>query len=147
MQRTLVTVVALLLLLYPPSSHAQSLDNLPGVHPLSDSQLEQFLQHAIRYLGSRALESSSRPMEAYVQQLQTVLQPVCTRCIDYFQAVSMVRGLSNSVRQIQEEERKDVYYPTVRRSYVAAIWLLQRSKMFVWQTTHLNRNALSTMLR
>jgi hypothetical protein len=146
MLRTLVTVVALLLLLHP-SAHAHSLDNLPEVHPLSDTQLEQLLHHAVRYLGSKASETRSSPLAAFVEQLQLVLQPVCTRCIDYFQAVSLVRGLSKSIRQIQDENRNDVYYPAVRRSYVAAIWLLQRSKMFAWQTTHLNSNALSTMLR
>jgi hypothetical protein len=147
MLRTVLIAAILLLLLLSPSSHAQSLDKLPDVHPLSDAQLEHFLQHAARWLGSKARETNSSPLEAFVEQLHLVLQPVCTRCIDYFQAVALVRGLSKSVRQTIEEGRNDVYYPAVRRSYVAAIWLLQRSKMFAWQTTHLDSNALGTMLR
>jgi hypothetical protein len=146
MLRTLL-IAAVLLLLLPPPTLAQSLDKLPDVHPLSDAQLEHFLQHAVRWLGSKARETNSSPLKAFVEQLQLLLQPVCTRCIDYFQAVALVRGLSKSVRQVIEEGRNDVYYPAIRRSYVAAIWLLQRSKMFVWQTTHLDSNALGTMLR
>ncbi|KAF6264463.1 hypothetical protein COO60DRAFT_1698288 [Scenedesmus sp. NREL 46B-D3] len=148
MLRTVVIAAALLLLLLLcPATHAQSLDKLSDVHQLSDAQLEQFLEHTVRWLGTKALDESSSPLEAFVEQLRLVLQPVCTHCINYFQAVALVRGLSKSVQQVLEEGRNDVYYPAVRRSYVAAIWLLQRSKMFVWQTTHLERTALGTMLR
>ena len=146
MLRPLLIAAALVLLLSQPTL-AQSLDKLPDVQPLSDAQLEHFLQHAVRWLASKARETHSSPLEAFVEQLQVLLHPVCTRCIDYFQAVALVRSMSKSVRKILEEDQNDVYYPAIRRSYVAAIWLLQRSKMFVWQTTRLDSNAVGTMLR
>ncbi|WIA08609.1 hypothetical protein OEZ85_008038 [Tetradesmus obliquus] len=86
-------------------------------------------------------------LSQYAGQLQRVLRPSCKQCIDYFEAVSAVRSLGKAVKQILKDDKDEVLYPALRRSYMAAVWVLQRSRLFAWQATQLNSNVLSTLFR
>ncbi|KAF6263667.1 hypothetical protein COO60DRAFT_381219 [Scenedesmus sp. NREL 46B-D3] len=63
------------------------------------------------------------------------------------EAVSVVRSLGKAVKQILTDDKDKVLYPALRRSYLAAVWILQRSRLFAWQATQLNSNVLSTLFR
>eukprot|EP00775_Hariotina_reticulata_P010469 gene10469-10627_t len=129
---------------------ATLLDNLPGLKnqtlPL-DTQLQDLLTISIGWLEVRAEYISYPKLHQYAELLSSLVRPSCVNCIDYFEALSVLRALGKLIKEIINEDKDDVYLPVVRRSYMAAVWTLQRSKMFKWELTHFQSNALSTMFR
>lgn len=139
---------AITILILLSTSHGQPLDTLPHVNSnISDTQLRQFLQHSAEWLTMKSTELGDEALQHYVEQLHHVLHPACLRCTDYFQAVAVVRGMGKAIRKLLQQDTNDNFYPAIRRSFVAAVWLLQRSKMFVWNSSHLDSSMLGTMLR
>lgn len=118
-----------------------------GGRRVQDTQLESLIQTSIDWLRVRALYSDYPVLAQYTDELQRVLKPSCKRCYDYFEAVAILRSLGKIINQIIQDDKLDVHLPVIRRSYVAASWLLQRSKLFAWQTSQLRSTVLSTMFR
>lgn len=127
--------------------YAQRFDDISLLNIVQDTQLEQFIQSSVSSLQEQAVINKYPQLDAYAGYLQQVLRPACSHCIDYYEAVATLRALSKTIKQIVHDNREGIYYPVIRRSYVAAVWLLQRSKMFVWESTHLSSSTVSTMYR
>lgn len=117
--------------------------------PVHDAQLQAFLRTSITWLESRARAGvQTELLHDYGEQLALVLHSNCAHCVDYYEAAGLLGALGQSVARILAAPGSDgTHLPVVRRSYLAAVWLLQRSRMFVWETTHLQSVALSTMFR
>lgn len=139
----------LLVLLLLVGAQALRFDEVPsiGSRPVQDRQLQDYIRTSCRWLQFRAVYSQYPLLNVYAEQLQLVLRTDCAHCVDYYEAAGLLGLLGKTVNQIMKEARDDVHYPVVRRSYVAAVWLLQRSRQFVWETTHMPSTALSTMFR
>jgi len=131
-------------------SEAALLDALSGLKkqtlPL-DTQLQDVLALSAGWLEIRAEYSSYPKLQQYAEVLLSLVRPSCVNCIDYFEALSVLRALGKLIKEITDEDNDDVFLPVVRRSYVAAVWTLQRSKLFKWELTHFQSNALSAMFR
>ncbi|KAF8072660.1 aspS [Scenedesmus sp. PABB004] len=112
-----------------------------------DGQLQGLLATSVAWLQGRAVAQDDPALAAYTVQLQRLLRPSCKRCWDYFEAVALLRSLGKSVNQLLQDDRDAAYHPVVRRSYVAAVWMLQRSRMFSWSASHLQASVLSTLFR
>lgn len=111
------------------------------------TQLERLIQTSIDWLRIRALYSDYPVLIQYTGELQRVLKASCKDCYDYFEAVAILRSLGRHIHQIIQDDKLDIHYPVLRRSYMAAAWMLQRSKLFAWQSSHLQSNVLSTLFR
>lgn len=124
-------------------------DTLAWAHnrTVLDTQLEALIEKSVEWLGAKALHADYPLLTEYTDQLQRVLRPSCQQCIDYFEAVAILRSLGKTIKQIVQDDRDDVLYPVLRRSYLAAVWMLQRSRLFTWMTSQLQSNVLSTMFR
>ena len=72
--------------------------------------------------------------------LGAVLQP---GCCDYFAALPLVKGLAPVLAEVVALRLPSALRPVVRRSFVAAVWLLQRSRYFKWDAAELQTPALS----
>eukprot|EP00878_Enallax_costatus_P034486 GHUV01038242.1.p1 GENE.GHUV01038242.1~~GHUV01038242.1.p1 ORF type:complete len:424 (+),score=115.05 GHUV01038242.1:165-1436(+) len=140
-------IVLVLVAVSISSLHAQRLDEIPGLNKLQDYQLEQFLSTSTEWLKQQAEAAKYPHLQQYADYLQQVTRPSCTHCTDYYEAVALLRALSKSIKQIIDDDKDGLHFPVVRRSYVAAVWLLQRSKMFLWESTHLSSSTASTMYR
>lgn len=127
--------------------HAQRLDDIQQLEKVPDAQLEQLVQASVTLLQEHAFIINCPQLGQYAGYLQQVLRPAGVQCIDYYEAVAILRALSKTIKQLVRDNKEGVPYPVIRRSYVAAVWLLQRSKMFIWETTHLSSSTLSTMYR
>jgi hypothetical protein len=147
MTRLLLQTAALLLLLRTAS--ALTFDSFAHAHnrTVLDTQLEGLIETSVEWLQVKAVHLDYPALSLYAGQLQRVLRPSCKQCIDYFEAVSVVRSLGKAVKQILKDDKDEVLYPALRRSYLAAVWVLQRSRLFAWQATQLNSNVLSTLFR
>lgn len=138
-----------LLMLLFVGAHGLRFDEVPSIasRPVQDRQLQEYIRTSCRWLQYRSVHSQYPLLNAYAEQLQLVLRTECAHCVDYYEAAGLLGLLGKTVSQIMKEARDDVHYPVVRRSYIAAVWLLQRSRQFVWETTHMPSTALSTMFR
>lgn len=138
-----------LLMLLFVGAHGLRFDEVPSIasRPVQDRQLQEYIRTSCRWLHNRSVHSQYPLLNAYAEQLQLVLRTECAHCVDYYEAAGLLGLLGKTVSQIMKEARDDVHYPVVRRSYIAAVWLLQRSRQFVWETTHMPSTALSTMFR
>jgi hypothetical protein len=147
MIRLLLLFAAVFSLLLTPE--ALTLDSFARARnrTILDTQLEGLIETSVEWLGVKAVHLDYPALSQYANQLQLVLRPSCKQCIDYFEAVSVVRSLGKSVKQILNDDHDEVLYPALRRSYLAAVWILQRSRLFAWQATQLNSNVLSTLFR
>lgn len=138
-----------LLLCSHPTVDAAVFDGLPrraGAAPLPDGALQALIEQSIAWLEFRAEYSTYPQLKDLADALQSFLRP-CPHCIDYFEALGLLRRLGRAVKRVIDDGKNDVHYPVVRRAYIAAVWLLQRSRMFKWELTHLQANALSIMYR
>lgn len=138
-----------LLLLLCVGAQGLRFDELPSLssRPVQDRQLRDFVRTSVRWLDFRAVYDQYPLLHVYAEQLQLVLRTDCAHCVDYYEAAGLLGVLGKTVNQIIQDARDDTHYPVVRRSYVAAVWLMQRSRQFVWETTHMPAIALSTMFR
>lgn len=84
------------------------------------------------------------PVRQYVGQVEQVLQH---GCCDYFTAVPLVKNLTDSLLDVLDLRLPSQLYPAIRRSYVASIWLLQRSRLFRWNTKYIQKLAMSGFCR
>lgn len=112
-----------------------------------DSDLQDYLRTSSRWLRDRAAAEEYPLLQQYAEQLALVLRSECVHCVDYYEAAGLLGLLGKSVTHIVQDNNHGTHQPVVRRSYLAAVWLLQRSRMFVWETTHLPNAALSAMFR
>jgi hypothetical protein len=138
-----------LLLLVLAGAHALRFDEVPSIdsRPVQDRQLQEYIRTSVKWLQFRAVYNQYPLLNVYAEQLQMVLRTDCAHCVDYYEAAGLLGLLGKTVNQIMKDARDDTHYPVVRRSYIAAVWLLQRSRQFVWETTHMPSTALSTMFR
>ncbi|KAF6263664.1 hypothetical protein COO60DRAFT_381011 [Scenedesmus sp. NREL 46B-D3] len=143
----LLQFAAIILLVRTPE--ALTFDTFAHAHnrTVLDTQLEGLIETSVEWLEVRAVQLDYPALSQYANQLQRVLRPSCKQCTDYFEAVSVVRSLGKAVKQILTDDKDEVLYPALRRSYLAAVWILQRSRLFAWQATQLNSNVLSTLFR
>lgn len=81
----------------------------------------------------------TKPLRHYVSQIDHVLQH---DCCDYFEALPLVKNLTDGLIDVLELRLPPPLYPVLRRSYVASIWLLQRSKLFKWNTRYMQKLAM-----
>lgn len=86
----------------------------------------------------------SKAIRHYVSQVDQVLQH---DCCDYFAAVTLVKNLTDGLMDVLGLRPPQQLYPAMRRSYVASIWLLQRSKLFKWNTKYMQKLAMSGFYR
>lgn len=130
-------------------AQALRFDEVPSIdsRPVQDRQLQDYLRTSCKWLQFRAVYNQYPLLNAYAEQLQLVLRTDCAHCVDYYEAAGLLGLLGKTVNQIIKDGKDDTHYPVVRRSYIAAVWLLQRSRQFVWETTHMPSTALSTMFR
>lgn len=124
-------------------------DDVPSIatRPVQDRQLQDYVRTSVIWLQFRAIYNQYPLLNVYAEQLQMVLRTDCAHCVDYYEAAGLLGLLGKTVNQIMKDAKDDTHFPVVRRSYVAAVWLLQRSRQFVWETTHMPSTALSTMFR
>ncbi|KAF6263666.1 hypothetical protein COO60DRAFT_381015 [Scenedesmus sp. NREL 46B-D3] len=143
----LLQFAAIILLVRTPE--ALTFDTFAHAHnrTVLDTQLEGLIETSVEWLEVRAVQLDYPALSQYANQLQRVLRPSCKQCTDYFEAVSVVRSLGKAVKQILTDDKDKVLYPALRRSYLAAVWILQRSRLFAWQATQLNSDVLSTLFR
>lgn len=144
------TVAALVIsLLLPLTSGALSYDTLATSmnRTVQEAQLERVIYTSIEWLQVRALHTDYPALTKYTEDLQRVLKPACTQCHDYFEAVAILRSLGKTINKVIQDDTLDIHFPVIRRSYVAAAWILQRSKLFAWHTSQLQGNVLNTMFR
>lgn len=118
---------------------------------VADSELESILGTSAAWLRARSLSQDNQLLGEYAEKLSALLRPSCTRCVDYFEAVASLRALSGAVGSLLAQPsgatNGAAHWPVVRRSYMAAVWLLQRSRLYAWGASHLSSGALSTMYR
>lgn len=105
---------------------------------LSTTELSSTLHLLIDILSEQ--QEQPQALRQYVSQLQAVLQP---DCCDYFTALPTVKGLAAALSGVLYLPLPATLRPVVRRSYVAAIWLLQRSRFFKWDSRALQKAAVS----
>jgi hypothetical protein len=86
----------------------------------------------------------SKPLQQYINHLDQLLQQ---DCCDYFTALPLVTGLTDRLKEVLDRKLPQELQPALRRSYVCAIWLLQRSRQFRWNTNKLHKPALSGFMR
>jgi hypothetical protein len=111
---------------------------------LTTSDLADTLSLLIDILAKHNIRKESSALQQYVEQLQAVLQP---DCCDYFTALPTVKGLSAALPEVLQLQLPAALRPVVRRSYVGAIWLLQRSRFFNWDSHTLQKSAMSGMYK
>jgi hypothetical protein len=135
--------------LWIPWSHGVRLDSIAsfGDRAVQTQQLEHIIQMSAEWLHFRSVYLDYPLLKEYASTLRLTLRPSCRECLDYFEAVAVVKGLGKMINKIIQEDKNDVHFPVIRRSYVAVVWVLQRSKLFLWETSHLQSNVLSTMFR
>lgn len=140
---------SLFLLFVLAGAQALRFDEVPSIdrRPVQDRQLQEYIRTSVQWLQFRAVYNQYPLLNVYAEQLQMVLRTDCAHCVDYYEAAGLLGLLGKTVHQIMKDARDDTHYPVVRRSYIAAVWLLQRSRQFVWETTHMPSTALSTMFR
>jgi hypothetical protein len=123
---------------------AVRIDTLPTIAPhaqqVSTDDLATVLQLSIHILQQHNVRLESRPLEAYTQLLSAVLQP---GCCDFFAALPLVKGLAPALSEVVALRLPSALRPVVRRSFVVAVWLLQRSRYFKWDSSALSTPALS----
>jgi hypothetical protein len=111
---------------------------------LTATDLSEVLKTLLGILAQHNRRFESPALGQYVEQLQAVLQP---DCCDYFTAVILAKGITSALSEVLELRLPAALRPVVRRSYVAAVWLLQRSKLFRWSTTSLQQVTLSGLFK
>jgi hypothetical protein len=85
------------------------------------------------------LEQHSLDNTAVQQFRDQLLQVLQQDCCDYFTALPLVKGLTDSLHEVLDLQLPLQLLPVVRRSYVSAMWLLQRSKLFKWNSNYMSR--------
>lgn len=129
------------------AAHGRKLDDIAGLNTQQTSQLEHFILVSIGWLKEQANSTGYLPLEQYADQLQQLLKPACPHCTDYFEAVAHLRTLGIIVTNLLTDDKEVVHWPVIRRSYIAAVWLLQRSKLFSWKYTHMGSSTANIMYR
>lgn len=134
---------------FTPAAHATTtFDSLPAVgqhaQQLTNSHLIEALELYTEILFKHNIRKESPTLRDYVEQLRAVLQP---DCCDYFTALPTVKGLTEALQGVLDLQLTASLRPVVRRSYLAAIWLLQRSKYFKWDSSLLHKAALAGMYK
>lgn len=144
----LLGCVALLLLcsVSTCSADASRFDALPLIEQhaqhLTTSDLTEVLSLHADILAQHNVRWEAHALQQYVDLLRTVLLP---DCCDYFTALPTVKGLERALSDVLELQLPAALRPLVRRSYVGAVWLLQRSRFFKWDSSSLQKSALSGM--
>lgn len=138
-----------LVLCSPCSADAStSFDAVPliqqNTQQLTTSDLADTLSLFIDILAKHNIRKESVALQQYVEQLRAVLQP---DCCDYFTALPTVKGLSAALSEVLQLRLPAALRPVVRRSYVSAIWMLQRSRFFKWDSHTLQKSAMSGMVK
>jgi hypothetical protein len=138
--------LALLLAICPLCAADTTFDSLPLIEQhaqhLTNSNLAEALSIHADILAKHNIRREAHALQQYVEQLRAVLQP---DCCDYFTALPTVKGLATSLSEVLDLRLQAALRPVLRRSYVGAIWLLQRSRFFKWDTSALQKSALSGM--
>lgn len=111
---------------------------------LSSSDLAESVTLFSSILSEHNKRRESPVLRHYIELLQAVLQP---DCCDYFTALPTVRGLSSALAAALQINLPAALRPVLRRSYVGAIWLLQRSRFFKWDSHALQSAALTGLLK
>ncbi|KAF8072620.1 ASF1B [Scenedesmus sp. PABB004] len=145
--RCLLLAAALAASLQAAAGSRGGLDALPGLPQPTSAQLERLVATSADLLAARAAARNDTALAEFARVLGAAAEPGCSRCADFFHAVAHVRALGKAVRALVEANVNDTHFPVVRRAYLAAVWLLQRSRMFAWQTTHLEADSLATMFK
>eukprot|EP00775_Hariotina_reticulata_P002572 gene2572-2874_t len=96
--------------------------------------LQNVLEVCYSILERHSLDNAA--MQQFTDQLLQVLQQ---DCCDYFTALPLVKGLTDSLHEVLDLQLPLQLIPVVRRSYVSAMWLLQRSKFYKWNTKYMSR--------
>lgn len=141
--------VAILVLSPPCSAEASTtLDSIPVIQQntqqLTTSDLAEAVGLFSDILAKHNIRKESSALQQYVEQLRAVLQP---DCCDYFTALPTVKGLTAAASEVLQLRLPASLRPVLRRSYVAAIWLLQRSRFFKWDAHALHKSALFGMYK
>ena len=127
---------------------SSTFDGLPALkgyaQQLTTTNLSEALTLYVRILAEHNVRKESPPLRSYLAQLQTVLQP---DCCDYFTALTAVKGLAAALGEVVAVQLPAALRPVVRRSYLAAVWLLQRSKYFKWNSSSMHKAALPGMYK
>lgn len=109
---------------------------------LTTSDLTEVVSLHADILAKHNIRREAHALQRYVEQLRAVLQP---DCCDYFTALPTVKGLATALSEVLDLRLPGALRPVLRRSYVGAIWLLQRSRFFKWDSSTLQKPALSGM--
>lgn len=110
----------------------------------TDDQLRSSLAVSIGILQRHNRVRDSQPLQQYINHLDQLLQQ---DCCDYFTALPLVNGLTKSLKEVLDRKLPQELQPALRRSYVCAIWLLQRSRQFRWNTNKMHKPALAGFTR
>lgn len=131
-------------LVLPASSSSAAFDAVPLIkqrtQQLTTTDLHEAVRLFARILAQHNVRRESTALQQYVEQLHTVLQP---DCCDFFAALATVKGLTAALLEVLQLGLPAALRPVLRRSYVSALWLLQHSKFFVWDSHALHSSALS----
>lgn len=137
-------VLLFLLSLVLPGASSSAFDAVPVIQQhtqqLTTTDLHEAVSLFAGILAKLNVRRESPALQQYVEQLHAVLQP---DCCDYFAALPTVTGLTAALSEVLQLGLPAALRPVLRRSYVSALWLLQRSKFFVWDSHALHSTALS----
>jgi hypothetical protein len=114
------------------------------VQQLSTSDLAESITLFSEILSKHNIRKESPFLQRYIELLQAVLQP---DCCDYFTALPTVNGLNSALASVLQLNLPAALRPVLRRSYIGAIWLLQRSRFFKWDTHALHSAAMSGLYK
>ncbi|KAF6264512.1 hypothetical protein COO60DRAFT_1457619 [Scenedesmus sp. NREL 46B-D3] len=110
----------------------------------SNDQLRSSLAVSMAILQRHNRVRDSQPLQQYINHLEQLLQQ---DCCDYFAALPLVDGLTIQLKEVLDRRLPQELQPALRRSYICAIWLLQRSRQFIWNTNRMHKPALAGFMR
>jgi hypothetical protein len=111
---------------------------------ITDDQLRSSLAVSISILQRHNRVRDSQPLQQYINHLEQLLQQ---DCCDYYTALPLVNGLTENLKEVLDRKLPQELQPALRRSYICAIWLLQRSRQFRWNTNKMHKPSLAGFMR
>jgi hypothetical protein len=146
--RACAAACLLTVLLAAAGTAAVLLDELPAVANAAarttNDELLRALSTALDVLNAANARLESDTLKRYTNRLAAAAQ---RECCDYFEALPLIKGLTHDLHGLLSMPVARHLVPVARRSYIAAVWLLQRSPHFAWNTAALRRAAAAGFMR